>query len=385
MIEKISRLAAVFAAFLFLLFETNPVLAAGDFIIDVLKPEKVYPGTTIFGDSTDAEYPEIVEVDMNGKIIWQYRLPDEIKKCRGSGGMDVEWVPETDTFLINWRGSGVFEINRDKEIVWSFKTDFASHDVDRLANGNTLMVWGWDVDKQDPQVTEVNARGEVVWRWYAAKHLKEKQILDKEGFTHANSVVRLDNGNTLVSLRNFYMLVEVNRSGNIVWKLQNLITTPHDPEVLPNGNILVNTRGPQVIKEITPAGKIVWQYRPKPGSVSTVRYNHKQPNGNIIFAERTKIMEITPSKEVVWQMRLKDVGVDRNSKNNWFYKAERIPLNKKRITPISFTAPSKTLEKLKASGAEVKVESREDFIAKQARGMIRRMDQDDNNTISIDE
>src|SRR3970282_776720 len=107
-----------------------------------------------------------------------------------------------------------------------------------------------------PEVRGVGPAGSVVWKWHAAEHLKdEKRHLDKEGYSHANSVVRLANGNTLVSLRNFYMLVEVAPAGNIVWKLPDLFTTPHDPEILPNGNILVNTRGPQVIKEITPAGR----------------------------------------------------------------------------------------------------------------------------------
>ena len=195
-------------------------------------------------------------------------------------------------------------------------------------------------------------------------------------------MVRLANGNTLVSLRNFYMLVEVAPAGNIVWKLPDLFTTPHDPEILPNGNILVNTRGPQVIKEITPAGKIVWQYRPNPEDVNVVRYNHRLPNGNILFVERTKIMEITNQREVVWQLRLKGVGPDSN--RQWLYKGERIPAGRTPAPVHAFAAPSETLAK---SGERVL--SSEERVKEQAeraaRGMLTQMDKNGDGRIARDE
>ena len=133
----------------------------------------------------------------------------------------------------------------------------------------------------------------------------------------------MTNGNTLISLRNFYALVEVDPSGKIVWKLENLYKNPHDPEELPSGNILVNTRRPQVIKEYNKSGEIVWQHYPE--DADTIRYNHKLPNGNIIFVERRKIVEITTDGEVVWRLRLNGVSTSKKDKNRWFYKAERIP------------------------------------------------------------
>ena len=118
-------------------------------------------------------------------------------------------------------------------------------------------------------------------------------------------------------------MVEVDTSGKIVWKLENLFRNPHDPEELLNGNILVNTRRPQVIKEYNKSGEIVWQHYPE--DADTIRYNHKLPNGNIIFAERRKIVEITPNGEVVWQLRLNGVSKSKKDKNRWFYKADRKP------------------------------------------------------------
>ncbi len=350
------------------------------YVIDVHKAERAYAGTTIFADHTDPDFPVIVEVDMTGKVVWSFNINIDLR-VRNAAAIDVEWIPATDTILFT-RPSGVYEVDRNKKIVWSHKAP-ASHDADRLPNGNTLFVWAWGDDSTVPEVREVDPVGNVVWKWHATDHLKnEKRHLDKEGYSHANSVVRLANGNTLVSLRNFYMLVEVAPAGNIVWKLPDLFTTPHDPEVLPNGNILVNTRGPQVIKEITPAGNVVWQYRSNQDEVNVVRYNHRLPNGNILFVERTKIVEITSQREVVWQLRLKDVGPD--SSRQWLYKGERIPVGRKPAPAHAFVAPSETLAK---SGERV-LTSEERMKAqaeRAARGMLAQMDRNGDGRIARDE
>ena len=218
---------------------------------------------------------------------------------------------------------GVYEIDRNKKTVWSYHGS-ASHDADRLPNGNTLVVWGFGEDSKKPEVYELDPEGNVVWEWHAEEHLKNlQQHRFTGGFTHTNAAVRLRNGNTLICLRNFFALVEVDPSGKIVWKLENLFFNPHDPEELPNGNILVNTRRPQFIIEYNKSGDIVWKHYPE--NADTIRYNHKLPNGNIIFAERRKIVEITPDGEVVWSLRLNGVSASKKDKVRWFYKAERIP------------------------------------------------------------
>lgn len=186
------------------------------------------------------------------------------------------------------------------------------------------MAWGWD-EKSDAQVKEVNHEGEVVWSWFARDHLDDadnRRGPDSETFdgtyTHTNSVIRLDNGNTLISVRNFNMLVEVDLTGEIVWSLQDVFENPHDPEILPNGNILVGDHArPHKTMEVTRDGEVVWSWsRPV---LRAVRYNHLLPNGNILLTDRMNIIEITPGGRIVWQLELLDVEPDK-----WMYKAERI-------------------------------------------------------------
>ena len=87
----------------------------------------------------------IYEVDLNGFVTWKYKIPSKIKN-RGKlrSGADIEWLKESDNFLFVVPLGGIYEVNRRKEIVWSYETKLVSHDADRLPNGNTIFVNAWD-------------------------------------------------------------------------------------------------------------------------------------------------------------------------------------------------------------------------------------------------
>ena len=297
-------------------------LPSGDIEVTVYRPDLVYPGNTIFADTRNASSPSLVEVDISGNVVWQYQIPAElVRDSEPSKGLDLEQLPNGNILFV-MPFKGVYEVNRNKQIVWSYLTDKVSHDADRLTNGNTLMVWGWDENKFDAQVQEVDADGQLVWSWHAADHLKgEGRRMGQNGFSHTNGVVRLDNGNTLISIRNFDLLVEVDSSGGIVWSLADKIKNPHDPEVLHNGNILVSVSGVGKSKktmEITPNGRVVWsQLWPE---FNVLRANHVLPNGNIIVTSQTKIVEINRDGDVIWELEMEPTGRDLRP----MYKAERL-------------------------------------------------------------
>jgi hypothetical protein len=178
-------------------------------------------------------------------------------------------------------------------------------------------------------VTEVDPDGKVVWQWFAKDHLKTERRhpvpTEKEhSYAHTNSVSRLANGNTLISLRNFHMIVEVDPAGEIIWSLRDLPRV-HNPEILANGNILFSTHRPHRTVEVTREGDRVWVF--ERGDIKTVRYNHRLPNGNTLLVERTKIIEVAKTGEIVWQVSLKNVNSrERTAKDRWLYKGERLPV-----------------------------------------------------------
>ena len=270
---------------------------------------------------------------MRGEIVWEYIVPAHLK-LYNNPGFDVEWLPNNNILFVLPR-NGVYEIDRNGTVVWSYLDEKVSHDADRLPNGNTLVVWGGGDNLGDAQVKEISPKGKIVWAWYAKEHFFKppyKEIYT-EGWTHTNAAQRLPNGNTLISLRNFNLVVEVNPQGAVGRAIgEGIFYNQHDPEILTNGNILVaNHREPHRAIEIEPVtGRIVWQSAGFERDNAPVRDADRLPNGNTLITGSTRIVEVTSDGEVVWQIRLKGVTFGRQeSQTLGFYKAERIKLHDK--------------------------------------------------------
>ncbi len=299
------------------------------FIVDISVPEKIVPGTTILPDNHDPANPRIIEVNRLGEILWEYPLPNELKKYTNPG-WDVEVLPNGNILTLLPR-NGVYEISRDKQVVWKYLDSKVSHDADRLSSGNTLVAFGASDTSGDAQVKEVDPSGKRVWSWYAKDVFTgpEYTSISEEGWTHTNAVTRLDNGNTLISPRNFNFIAEVNPQGKLVRKMgEGVLRAQHDPLILPDGSILVaNHDRPHEILEIDPEGAIVWRFKVTEPSSFPVRDANRLQNGNTLITEADRIIEVTPDKQVVWQFRFATSPfTDQQSyAGRGFYKAERIP------------------------------------------------------------
>jgi hypothetical protein len=299
-----------------------------DFVVTVHNKEKAWAGTTLFSDNHNPAKTRVVEVNMQGEIVWEYVLPAEFKQFTNPG-FDVERLANKN-ILITLPRKGIIEVNRKGEIVWSYMDAQISHDSDRLPNGNTLMVFGCYDTINDAQVKEISPSGEIVWKWLAADYFTETRVraINNEGWTHTNAVTRLENGNTLISLRNFNFVAEVEPSGAVVKKMGvGIVRNQHDPEIQANGNLLLATHG-QVHKvfELNPLGdKVVWQYEIDTSAIP-VRDANRLPNGNVLITGSNMIREVTPQKEIVWQLDLKNTAFNKpiDSASLGFYKAERI-------------------------------------------------------------
>jgi outer membrane protein assembly factor BamB len=300
-----------------------------DFLVDINNPTKAWNGNTILPDNHKRDSPRVVEINMNGEVVWEYVLPGNLKRYTNPG-FDVELLPSGNILLV-LPGSGIYEIDRKGEIIWSHRDKKVSHDADRLPNGNTLYVYGKEDTKNDPQVKEVDPSGKLLWSWYAKKEFNKSPYKDihNQGWTHTNAVTRLENGNTLISPRNFNMLVEVDPQGKVVRTIgEKYLKYQHDPEVLPNGNILVaNHDTPHEVLEIdSQTGEIIWRYAIEKKRAWPVRDANRLPNGNTLITGTTVLLEITADKEIVWRLFLRNVNFrsPKDAPALGFYKAQRI-------------------------------------------------------------
>lgn len=295
---------------------------------EVYSSDKAWAGTTLLADNHTSGKPRIIEVNMRGEIVWEYVLPDNLKQYTNPG-FDVEWLSNNNILFV-LPLKGVYEIDRDGNIVWSYLDSKISHDADRLPNGNTIFVFGSGDTISDPQVKEVNQQGQIVWTWYARDHfdMAPYNDINDDGWTHTNAVTRLSNGNTWISLRNFNLVAEVDPEGAVIKTLgEDILIEPHDPEILPNGNILASSHNrPQRAVEIdSNTGQVVWAYLWTDPDVAPLRDADRLPNGNTLITGSTKIIEVTPQGEIVWQLSL---GVTfktpAQAPRLGFYKAERV-------------------------------------------------------------
>lgn len=340
---------------LFFIISFQPVSAANipagkpdpDFYVDIYKPDKVWQGTTLFADYHKQGMARIVEVNMQGEIVWEYVLPNELTRYTNPG-FDVELLPNNNILFL-LPSKGVYEVNRKGNIVWSYPDSKVSHDADRLPNGNTLINFGNNDGKDDTQVKEVNPEGKVVWSWRAKDSFNKPpyDAVYNQGWTHSNAVTRLPNGNTLVSLRNFYLTVEVNPQGAVVWQYDwtplgiDPRTDPHEPEMLPNDNILVCLDPGQgnVVEVNTAKNEIVSQYLIQKGQTDygLTRDADRLPNGNTLINNGIKLIEVTPAGEIVWQLNVKGLEKTdtRQSQMLYLYKSERIGMQAPRFSIVN--------------------------------------------------
>lgn len=240
--------------------------------------------------------------------------------------MDVSRLANGNT-LFTLKQLGIYEVDKAGKLVWKHEDDGVSHDADRLPNCNSLYVRGW-VRKGEDHVHEVTPDRKLVWRWNGLARYDRKPFagVEREGWTHANSVTRLANGNTLISLRNFNVFAEVNAAGEVVnetryggqrWadylnikafleSKRGPVPAPHDPEVQPDGSILVALTGFNRVMWTAPgAPRPRWMKAWTREETFLIRDVNMLPNGNRLVTVGDSIIELDGSSRVVWQLSMR--------------------------------------------------------------------------------
>jgi hypothetical protein len=194
-------------------------------------------------------------------------------------------------------------------------------------------------------VREIDLSGNIVWSWKGLADYDREPFaaIDSEGWMHVNSVSRLKNGNTLISMRNFNTVAEVGPDGRVVqdWTFKGKdkrtgVQTQgkikgvrnHEPEILENGNMLLALRMPNRFVEFNlKTQEVVWSWT-HPGGGRALRTNreaNRLPNGNTLGSAGNKLVEIAPDGTIVWQM----IAPGGSKNHRKFHKAIRIDTNGK--------------------------------------------------------
>ncbi|TET09347.1 hypothetical protein E3J84_05205, partial [Candidatus Aerophobetes bacterium] len=252
------------------------------------------------------------------------------------------------------------EYSWEHELIWEYvPPGNAHHDVQRLDNGNTLLLYMEVVPEEYKKkiknlkrrrdacvysdvVLELTPDKEIVWEWHEYKYLDINQycqICNLADWTHTNTVQALPEnkwydagdkrfkpGNILLSLRNLSVIFVVDKeSKEVVWTYtgdyNGGLAGQHEPHMIEKGlpgegNILIFDNGAPPLKnlrhcgqsyvlEINPVSKnLVWRYENGEKFFSKFRSNMQRlPNGNTLICESEgpRSFEVTSEKEIVWE------------------------------------------------------------------------------------
>ena len=176
------------------------------------------------------------------------------------------------------------------ETVWEQKAGLV-HDVWMLPDGNVLFA--------DGNITEVKKDHTVVFEY--------KPEVQKGG--GAYSCQRLPNGNTVVGENGAGRVVEVDKTGKVVFTLATSPATVgahHNMRMvrkLDNGNYLVCHSGSNLVREYRPDGSVAWEQKTKALAFAAVRL----PNGDTLISSLSQITEYSRDGKEVWEFKKDDI------------------------------------------------------------------------------
>lgn len=257
---------------------------------------------------------KVAIVAADGTVEWEV-------ECKYNSH-DIHLLPNGN-LLLHTAAATVTEMTPKKEVVWKYEAKpkegytgkVEVHAFERLADGNTMVA-----ESGNRRIVEVDKAGKIV---------KEVPLMVKKPDPHRDTrlVRKLDTGNYLVCHEGDGCVREYDPAGKVVWTYElDLAGRPRSPghgpeghgtEVfgavrLANGNTLIAGGNNNRVFEVDKSGTVVWSIDQKelPGiTLAWVTTLHVLPNGNLIVgnchagAENPQLFEVTRDKKVVWQFK----------------------------------------------------------------------------------
>jgi len=302
-----------------------------------------YPGNTLISVQTyKSNEGRLIEVTPDGETVWEFDPPnsrvfdgEELENGNILVAYTTKLPPEDcpERFLQYQEDhcirNQVIELDGDtltdsQEVVWRYAWldeklfGHEVHDADRLPGGGTAIA-----DMGNDRAFVVDQQGNITWEWQAENHLGQNTSFREQyggpenpgrerDWTHMNDIDRLSDGNFQLSIRNFDVVVEVDReSKEIVSVLgrpgkRSLMYHQHNPYRLTEwGTMLVaDSENDRIVEIDRESGEIVWTY----GGKDLLRYPRdadRLPDGNTLITDtlNNRVIEINPEGEIVWEYK----------------------------------------------------------------------------------
>lgn len=200
-------------------------------------------------------------------------------------------------------------LDNNGKILWETKSNFVSHDMQVLDNGNVLFLRG------PATVAEVNKDGKTVW-----EHTS-KPVGDYKGVVEVHACQRLADGNTMIAETGNKRIIEVDKDGKEVFALALVVNKPdshRDTRLvrkLENGHYLVCHGSDGMVREYDKTGQVVWSYKldlggrpatPGHEGHGTEPYSAlRLANGHTLIGtgNGNRVLEVDADGKIVWEVK----------------------------------------------------------------------------------
>ena len=285
----------------FLISTTVLAVIAGSVLADA-DSEFNEPGNYLIADQFNNR---VIEVNPNGKIVWQFGLgPSDFSPASIIGTNDAQRVgeltlmagtgtpggqpeapdcinpagcPDNRVLLVNhaghivWQygqfgpgGNGPDQLNTPVQNTWLPRDDERDGDEEhfaedaRIPHGHVLIT-----DQANERIIEINLGKQIVWQ-YGTTGVSGN---GPEQLNNPNCAELLENGHILICDENNNRAIEVTRDGQIVWQYGSGDPNVNDPvsgvafaSRLKNGHTLITDSNHARIVEIDNDKNVVWEY-----------------------------------------------------------------------------------------------------------------------------
>jgi outer membrane protein assembly factor BamB len=262
-----------------------------------MKVEIIGKGHRFFAADYDKHIMAIVAED--GRIEWSKHM---------DGGTHDAWVLANGHILWTPSGDKVFDTDpkTDKQqLIYDSKSngnesqEVQDHGISPLPDGGVAVF-----ESGPKRVVEVDKAGAVTL-------VLKLPIVNGDPHHNMRNARKLSNGNYLLCLSADSKVVEVDKTGMIVWSV------PTEKEAysavrLENGNTVIGCGYAHKVVEVDKAGMVVWSIGET--ELPGIKFNYvaqvqRLPNGHTIIAnchagpENPQLIEVDKDKKVVWSYR----------------------------------------------------------------------------------
>ena len=313
-----------------------------------------------------------VELLPNGHLLAMVSPDDPPPPRTGENvtrfSLDPGGPPDIFNFL-GGRGNGLWELDWDSNVVWSYDNPAIHHDFHRLDNGHTVSL-EWVPTTKDVEETvlggghqpgqpmppnmigddiiEINADGNEVnrinlWRVLAPEDAVICPLENRWEWTHVNSIEQLADGGLLFSARNVSTVGIIDPPqdgghGTLRWRIgEPEISHQHHATWQSDGRVLLYDNGMHRLQDLcnsrillvdpeTDAVEVVYQGEPREQFFSAhISGVSRLANGNYLITEGAagRLFEVDGRGTVVWEWVSPFQVKQRGDTCNWVFRAWR--------------------------------------------------------------